>query len=112
MKPEEAIRIIEVAQAEIEWNAPLEYQEAFDAAIEALGKQIPKKPVMGYLFPEELMKVIERTDIELAKSKTECCPVCGGILGGLVKAQTGQKYGDFHCKICGQAIDWKDNYNE
>ena len=43
MKPEEAIKIIEVAKAECEWNAPLEYQEAFEAAIDALEKQIPKK---------------------------------------------------------------------
>ena len=42
MKPEEAIKIIEVAKAECEWNAPLEYQGAFDAAIDALEKQIPK----------------------------------------------------------------------
>ena len=42
MKPEEAIKIIEVAKAECEWNAPLEYQGAFDAAIDALEKQIQK----------------------------------------------------------------------
>ena len=42
MKPEEAIKIIEIAKAECEWNAPLEYQGAFDAAIDALEKQIPK----------------------------------------------------------------------
>lgn len=42
MKPEEAIKIIRVAKAECEWSAPLEYQAAFDAAIDALEKQIPK----------------------------------------------------------------------
>lgn len=52
MKPEEAIKIIEVAKAECEWNAPLEYQGAFDLAIEALEKQTPKKigsKVMDYM---------------------------------------------------------------
>jgi len=39
MTNEEAIRVINVAKAECEWNAPLEYQEAFDAAIEALMEQ-------------------------------------------------------------------------
>ncbi len=39
MTVQEAIKIIEVAKAECEWNAPLEYQEAFDAAIEALKEQ-------------------------------------------------------------------------
>lgn len=36
MTIEEAIKIIEVAKAECEWNAPLEYQEAFEIAIKAL----------------------------------------------------------------------------
>lgn len=114
MKPEEAIRVIEVAKAECEWNAPLEYQIAFGVAIKALEKQMPKKPIMYYQFPEKLRKVIERTNMELAKSKTECCPVCGRPLGisQFVKKQTGQKFGDPHCKRCGQAIDWGDSYNE
>lgn len=36
MTAEEAIKILEVAKAECEWNAPLDYQTAFDMAIEAL----------------------------------------------------------------------------
>ena len=36
MTAEEAIKILEVAKAEVEWTAPLEYQEAIDMAIEAL----------------------------------------------------------------------------
>ena len=81
---------------------------AVEIAVDAMKKQIPKKPVMDYQFPEKLREVIERTNIELAKSKTECCPVCGRSLGisQFVKTQTGQKYGDPHCKRCGQAIDW------
>ena len=47
MTPEEAIRIIEVAKCECEWNAPLEYQKAFDKAISALAEQIPRKPQEG-----------------------------------------------------------------
>lgn len=33
MTYEEAIRTIEIAKAEVEWNYPMEYQEAFDVAI-------------------------------------------------------------------------------
>ena len=55
MTPEEAIKIIEVVQAEIEWNAPLDYQEAFDMALKALENQIQKNP----------------------KAPTWVCPVCG-----------------------------------
>ena len=36
MTLEEAISTIEIAKAECEWNAPLDYQIAFDMAIEAL----------------------------------------------------------------------------
>ena len=32
----EAIKIIEIAKAEVEWNYPMDYQIAFDMAIEAL----------------------------------------------------------------------------
>ena len=39
MTNKEAIRIIEVAKAECEWNAPLDYQVALDMAIEALKEQ-------------------------------------------------------------------------
>ena len=39
MTPEEAIKILKVAKSECEWNAPLDYQEAFDMAISALEKQ-------------------------------------------------------------------------
>lgn len=43
MKIEEAIKILQVAKAEIEWSAPLDYQDAIDMAIEALEKQMTKK---------------------------------------------------------------------
>ena len=36
MTNQEAIKIIEVARAEIEWEYPMEYATAFDKAIEAL----------------------------------------------------------------------------
>lgn len=44
MTQQEAIQILEVAKAECEWSAPLDYQEAFNMAIEALNKQVPDKP--------------------------------------------------------------------
>ena len=43
MTAEEAIKTIQVAIAEVEWNYPLDYSIAFETAIEALEKQIPKK---------------------------------------------------------------------
>jgi len=43
MTAQEAIKIIKAAQAEVEWECPLDYATAFDMAIEALEKQIPLK---------------------------------------------------------------------
>ena len=85
-------------------------REAMEMAFSALEKQIPKKPVMGYAFGEKLREVIKRTDPERAESKTECCPVCGRTLGvsQFVKTKTGLRFGDPHCKRCGQAIDWEE----
>lgn len=42
MTPEEAIKTIRVAIAEVEWDYPLDYAIAFETAIEALEKQIAK----------------------------------------------------------------------
>ena len=36
MTNQEAIEIIKIAQAEVEWEYPMEYATAFDKAIEAL----------------------------------------------------------------------------
>lgn len=42
MTAEEAIKTIQVAIAEDKWEYPLDYSVAFETAIEALEKQIPK----------------------------------------------------------------------
>lgn len=39
MKPQEAIGIMKIALAEIEWEYPMDYAAAFETAIEALEKQ-------------------------------------------------------------------------
>ena len=42
MPLEEVIEILEIAKAEVEWNYPLNYQEAFDIAIEVLKEKKEK----------------------------------------------------------------------
>ena len=83
MKPEEAIEIIKVAIAEVEWEYPMDYTVAFEEAIEALQKQIPKKPVDN---PENGWFE---------------CPNCGLIVW--VYYGTGETH---HCD-CGQRLDWE-----
>ena len=84
MKPEEAIKTIKVALAEVEWDYPMDYTVAFEEAIEALEKQIPKKPVDN---PEDGWFE---------------CPNCGLIVW--VYYGTGETH---HCD-CGQRLDWEE----
>ena len=82
---------------------------AAEIAVEAMRKQIPQKPVIGYAFPEKMRSMIMRTNPQRAEAKADCCPVCGMSLGvsKFVQAKTGLRFGDPHCKRCGQAIDWE-----
>lgn len=85
MTPKEAIKILEVAKAEVEWNYPLDYAIAIDTAIEALEKQIPKKPI--------------KSDREIRYCEVWKCPKCG--------FEWSNRVVDY-CYKCGQAIDWRD----
>ena len=87
MTPEEAIGIVRCAIGEVEWNYPLDYAEAFEVAIEALEKQIPKKPIPA-----------EEQNIRYVMKYT--CPSCG-------KHFTGTGIADC-CYHCGQALDWRE----
>lgn len=89
MTAEEAIKTIQVAIAEVEWNYPLDYSIAFGTAIEALEKQIPKKPVV---VGEEY--IFERYEWE----KDYECPSCGNPHAD-----------DLFCSRCGQKLDWSEN---
>ena len=48
MTPQEAIETIKIAIAEVEWNYDMNYAVAFEMAIEALEKQIPKAEKFDY----------------------------------------------------------------
>lgn len=84
MTAENAIQTIEAAKAEVEWNYPLAYAAAFEAAIEALEKQIPKKPVT------EKDKVI--FGIVCGR-----CPECDSAVYSTT---------NLYCHKCGQALNW------
>lgn len=63
------------------------YIEALEMSIEALEKQIPKKPILD---KEQTMRYVT----------TYTCPACG-------KGFTGAKVCSY-CYHCGQALDWSD----
>lgn len=78
------------AIGEVEWNYPLDYAEAIEVAIEALEKQIKKKPKniysTKYIFSYE-------------------CPACGTKH---VNEWCGTNAKLPFCSICGQALDWRE----
>lgn len=76
----EAIKTLELAKAEVEWNYPMDYAVAIDEAIEAVDKQIPKKPEL--------------------KGEYYVCPVCG------VYQETSEGNPPY-CINCGQRILWE-----
>lgn len=80
MTPNEVIKTLELAKAEVEWNYPMGYAVAIDEAIEAVGKQIPKKPEL--------------------EGEYYICPVCG------VYQETSEGNPPY-CINCGQAIGWE-----
>ena len=69
-----------------------EYYEAIELAVEALEKQIPKKPIYSDYDDNGFGDVIPYT----AK-----CPVCG------YEFDFGTWHENHHC-ICGQALDWEE----
>ena len=81
MTAEEAIKTIQVAIAEVEWEYPLDYSIAFETAIESLEKQVAKK---------------------VTKS---ACPSCHRIF---LFRHSEKRKGDY-CDNCGQALDWSEN---
>ena len=93
MTAKEAIKTIQVAIGEVEWEYPLDYSVAFETAIEALEKQIPKKPIN-----EECYYI---------------CPCCRDDLGVsdddiFIYELSMPKY----CSNCGCVLDWSEVKNE
>ena len=87
MTNKEAIENIKIAIAEVEWNYPMDYAIAFDVAINALEKQIPKKP-------------LATDEQHIRYSMNYICPLCGKHFSGTGIAS--------YCYHCGQALDWSD----
>lgn len=70
-----------------------ETEDYTEIAINALEKQIPKKPIMKQYFE----------DLE---GEYLCCPTCGEILTDRIPADNKTFY--FYCMNCGQKFDWGD----
>ena len=65
-------------------------KEAFQMALQALEKQIPKKPIMKPYYKD-------------MEEEYLCCPTCGEILTDRIPM--GNKDFYFHCLNCGQKFN-------
>ena len=95
MTAEEVIKTIQVAIAEVEWEYPLDYSIAFETALNALEKQIPKKITH-----------------EATLQRCATCPTCKNVLDEFIELIPGQpkiRVTFAYCYFCGQALDWSDN---
>ncbi len=70
------------------------FAEALTIELQALEKQIPKKPITKQYFED-------------SEEKYLCCPTCGEILTDRIPADNKTFY--FHCMNCGQKFDWGDS---
>ena len=99
MTNEEAIKTIETAIVEVEWDYPMNYSVAFEMAISALEKQIPKKPIK-----------INKNSVFDGNWK-KICPYCGAKLMERITTENESYPIHYnmtkHC-MCGQTLDWGD----
>ena len=70
-----------------------EYKMA-QVSIDALEKQIAKKPIMKPYFDD-------------MEEEYLCCPTCGEALTDRIPMDNNDFY--FHCFNCGQKFDWSDS---
>lgn len=93
MTAEEAIKTIQIAIAEVEWEYPLDYSIAFETALNALEKQMPKKPIN-----EEHYYICPRCRDDLGVSDDDI----------FIYELSMPKY----CSNCGCVLDWSEVKNE
>lgn len=91
MTNEEAIKTIEIAIAEVEWNYPMDYATAFENAMSAIEKQMPKKPL----------------DVCTPVVTWGLCPTCKGELNKLGGRPNRVFQSNAFCPDCGQKLLWE-----
>ena len=92
MTNEDAIKTINIAIAEVEWNYPMDYAVAFEMAIDALEKQVQKKPI------KTKIATLNKSPEAISWESIHCCPRCESNLAPQYK----------YCPQCGQEIEWED----
>lgn len=111
----EAIEIVRKEKAYMDSHAGRAQSEAFQMAINALEKQIPKKPILKH---DVSVMHINRGDQPHEWKRLESdnwhCPECDSFVGervyvlSKVHDQRKKKY----CDNCGQKLNWESEKND
>ena len=99
MTESDAIKLVNKLYANITSNAnniikTNDYIDFVRIAINALEKQIPKKPIMKPYYKD-------------MEEEYLCCPTCGEILTDRMPMDNKDFY--FHCLNCGQKLNWESD---
>ena len=70
MTNEDAIKTIKIAMAEVEWDYPMDYAVAFEMAVDALEKQVQKKPT------KTKIATLNKSPETISCEQIHCCPRC------------------------------------
>lgn len=97
MTAEEAIEIIEIAIAEVEWEYPMNYAVAFEAAIKAL--ELKSQLDEMDLTIEDVKAMNEKHKPKKVIFMSDKSKVCGRCKQRVLRHQP-------YCEDCGQALDW------
>ena len=94
MKREEAIRKLQKQKAEYldEWVDYSGVAEAFDMAIKALQREIPKNPIVNYVVDSDGARRLNNFWTE----DSLLCPVCHTYFGAFIE--------EGYCQECGQKL--------
>ena len=109
MTESEAIEIVRKEKAYMDSHAGRAQSEAFQMAIDALEKQIPKKPILKHdVSVMHINRGNQPHEWKRLESDNWHCPECDHIVGERVYVhdrhhdQSKKKY----CDKCGQKLDW------
>ena len=94
MEENQAIEIVKKEKAYMDSHAGKAQSEAFQMAINALEKQIPKKPRKTDSYRGVLKRVYAYV-----------CPTCGNVC---LEKYMNERQNTMFCWDCGQKLDWSD----
>lgn len=111
MTENEAIKVLQL-NIELPFGSNIS-REATQLAIQALEKQIPKKPILKNGEAGSFVDYENgHGEYRVTKWQDWVCPICGWFVGQRYNRSQNHSHDQRkcnYCNECGQKIDWSDN---